>query len=126
MNVATLFRFFRDTVLRGMSSLVSRNVEQISGNLRDVVVDGGEGAVCAADLPASVPQALKGLRGGHLVHEMAVDVDENVVAVVDDVVVKDLVVQRSRSGSRSGHGGDVVKCKIGRMKELSIETEETR
>lgn len=69
------------------------------------MVDSGEGAVSPADLAASVAKALKGLRGGNLVNEVAVDVDESVtVSGLDDVVVEDLVVEGSRGGR--GHDGN--------------------
>ena len=68
------------------------------------MVNGGEGAVCSPDFSSGISQALEGLRGGHLVHEMSVDVEEGVaVAGRHDVVVKDLVVEGSGSGSGGGH-----------------------
>ena len=67
-----------------------------------VVVDDGQRLLRRADLAARHAQALEGLRAGHLVHEVAVDVEQAraVRLRVDDVVVPDLVVQSARS-----HGG---------------------
>lgn len=73
---------------------------------RDVVVDSRKGAVCTADLAASVAETLKGLRGGDLVDEVAVNVDESVaLSRVNDVVVEYLVVERTRRGGGGRHGG---------------------
>ena len=54
----------------------------------DVVVGGGHGAVRTANRAAGQAQAVEGLRAGHLVDEVQVDVDE---AVGDLVVGPDLV-----------------------------------
>ena len=65
----------------------------------DVVVDDGERLVRRAHLAAGHPEPLERLRTRDLVDEMAVDVDEAQVALgVEDVVVPDLVVQRTRLG----------------------------
>ena len=42
----------------------------------DVVIDGGDAAVRAADLAAGETQAFKGLRGGDLVEQLQVDVEQ--------------------------------------------------
>ena len=65
----------------------------------DVVVDDGERLFRRAHLAAGHAQALERLRARHLMDEMAVDVEEAQVALgVDDMVVPDLVVQRTRLG----------------------------
>src|SRR5699024_1480829 len=72
-----------------------------------VVVLGGDGEVRAADLAAGQAQAVEGLRGGHLVDEVEVDVDEvgfAVLTVLDDVVAPHLFGERLRAGVRGGHG----------------------
>ena len=68
----------------------------------DVVVDDGERLFRRAHLAAAEAQAFERLRARHLVHEMAVDVDQAGAARrLDDVVVPDLVVQRARLGHGS-------------------------
>ena len=71
---------------------------------RHVVVDDGQRLFRMPDLAAGQAQAFEGLRAGHLVDEMAVDVEQAgaVVLAVDDVVVEDLVVE----GARCAHGRD--------------------
>ena len=65
----------------------------------DIVVDDGERLLRRAHLAAGQAQPLERLRARHLVHEMAVDVDEAIAALgLDDVVVPDLVVKRARLG----------------------------
>ncbi len=63
---------------------------------RHVVVDDRERLLRRAHLAARHPKAFEGLRARHLVHEMAVDVEQAgaVVLLVDNVVVEDLVVER--------------------------------
>src|SRR5712664_3226207 len=60
-------------------------------------------AMVAADRPAGHAQALEGLRAGHLVHEVTVDVDHAgaVVLAMDDVGIPDLLEQGAwRRGRR--------------------------
>ena len=60
----------------------------------DVVVDRGQRAVRPADGAVGEAEPLEGLGGGHLVDEVAVDVEQAREAVVlDDVVVPYLVVE---------------------------------
>ncbi len=63
---------------------------------RHVVVDDGERLLRRAHLAARHAQPLEGLRARHLVHEMAVDVEQAraVRLAVDYVVLEDLVVER--------------------------------
>ena len=65
---------------------------------RHVVVDDGERLFRVPDLAAGHAQALEGLRAGHFVDEVAVDVEQAgaVVLAVDDVVVENLVVEGAR------------------------------
>mmetsp|Transcript_19895 Transcript_19895/g.41290 ORF Transcript_19895/g.41290 Transcript_19895/m.41290 type:complete len:515 (-) Transcript_19895:121-1665(-) len=71
-----------------------------------VVVHGGEGAVRAADGAVGEAEALEGLGGGHLVDQVAVDVQEGGQAVVHDhVVVPDFVVQGSWGRREEGRAG---------------------
>ena len=60
----------------------------------------GHDGAHAPDLAPGLAQPLEGLRAGHLVHEVAVDVEDGgaIVFGVDDVVVPELVVERA------GHG----------------------
>src|SRR5208282_5145342 len=65
----------------------------------DVVVDDGQGLVRRAYLAARHPEAFERLRARHLMDEMAVDVDEAEIALgIEDMVVPDLIVQRTRLG----------------------------
>src|SRR6202007_1975037 len=71
------------------------------------VVGDGDGGVGAADRAVRHAQALEGLRAGHLVDEVTVDVDDAgaVVLAMDDVAVPDLLEQgprRRRWGRRRG------------------------
>ena len=80
---------------------------------RDVVIDHGERLLGRAHLAAGHAQALEGLRARHLVHEMAVDIEDAgaVRLPVDDVVVENLVVKRLGAWlgpSRAVHG--VAQC----------------
>jgi len=63
---------------------------------RNIVVDDGKRLFRRPHLALAQPQALEGLRARHLVHEMAVDVEEAraIRLALDDVVLEDLVVQR--------------------------------
>ena len=73
------------------------------GDVRDVVVDRHESTVCAPDFPAGVPQSLESLGRSDLVDEVTIDIQQGIaLARVDDMVIKDLVVQRAwlRSGGR--------------------------
>jgi hypothetical protein len=65
---------------------------------RHVVVDDRERLFGMADLAAGHAQTLEGLRRGHLMHEMTVDVEQAgaVRIAVDDVVVENLVVEGAR------------------------------
>ena len=67
---------------------------------RDVVVDHGQRLLRRANLAARRAQALEGLRRGHLVDQMAVDIEQAgaVIGFVHQMVVPDLVVQRGRFG----------------------------
>ena len=62
---------------------------------RHVVVDDGERLLRGAHLAAGEAQALEGLRAGHLMDEVAVDIEEAgaVLGLMDDMVVPDLVVE---------------------------------
>ena len=65
----------------------------------DVVVDDGERLFRRAHLAARQAQPLERLRARHLMDEVAVDVDEaGAAGGVDDMVIPDLVVQRTRLG----------------------------
>ena len=68
------------------------------GRGRHVVVDHGQRLFRVTDLAAGHAQALEGLRAGHLVHEMAVDIEQAgaVVLAVDHMVVENLVVEGAR------------------------------
>jgi hypothetical protein len=71
---------------------------------RHVVVDDGERLFGRVHLTVCHAQPLEGLRAGHLVNEVAVDIEQRgaVLVGVDDVVIPDLVVK----GARCGH----VRC----------------
>ena len=65
---------------------------------RHVVIDHGQRLVRRVHLAAGGAQAFEGLRRGHLVHQMAVDIDQAgaVRLLVDQMVVPDFVVERAR------------------------------
>ena len=65
---------------------------------RHIVVDDAERLVGRAHLAAGQAQAFECLRARHLVHEMAVDVDETgaVRLLIHQMVFPDLVVERAR------------------------------
>jgi hypothetical protein len=73
-------------------------VAQLPAGGGRVVVGGGHDRTDAPDLAAGQAQALEGLRAGHFVHQVAVDVEHGgaVFFGVDDVFVPDLVVQGPR------------------------------
>ena len=77
-----------------------------------VVVDGHERAVGATHRPVGHREALEGLRRRHLVHKVAVDVDQGLAVrfPCDDVVIPDLVVKCARPGR-----GDVDRLALGRQ-----------
>jgi hypothetical protein len=61
---------------------------------RDVVVGHGEGAIGPAHLAAGRAKPGEGLRGGDLMDEVQVDIEDRfAVLFVDDVSVPDLVVE---------------------------------
>ena len=65
---------------------------------RHVVVGDGQRGLGAPDLAAGKPQSFEGLRTGHLMHQMAVDIEDAgaILLAVDDVAVPDLVEERAR------------------------------
>ena len=68
------------TCLRESSSAIKRAVRRAVG--RDVVVGGRQGLVGTADLPIGKTQTVEGLRRGHLVDQVQVDVDQVAVDLV--------------------------------------------
>ena len=87
------------TWMREVSSAIG--MRAVAG--RHVVVGHGQRRVGAAHLAAGQPQALEGLRAGHLVDQVAVDVEEAgaVRLLVDEMRVPDLLEQRARRRSCS-------------------------
>ena len=83
---------------------------------RRVVVGGGHDRADAPDLAAGLAQPFEGLRAGHFMDQVAVDVEDGgaVLLGVDDVLVPDLVVEGSAHGiSCSGSilfGGHWLGC----------------
>ena len=67
------------------------DVEAAFDGRRHVVVDGGDGAVGAADFAASQAQSFKCLRGGDFVHQLQVDVEQRGLALGldDDMLLPD-------------------------------------
>ena len=65
-----------------------------------VMVGGGDHAVDAPEFAPRHFQALKGLRTGNFVHQMAVDVEQHraVFFFADDVAVPEFVVEGLRCG----------------------------
>ena len=65
---------------------------------RDVVIDHGQRLLRRANLAPRRAQAFEGLRRGHLVDQMAVDIEQAgaVIGLVHQMVVPDFVVQRGR------------------------------
>ncbi len=64
---------------------------------RNVVVDHGQCLVGRMHLAAGGAQAFEGLRGGDLVHQMTIDVDETrpIRLLVNQMIFPDFVVERS-------------------------------
>src|SRR5271166_53768 len=92
----------------------------------DVVVDDGERLFRRAHSSPRQTQALERLRARHLVDEMPVDVDEARPARrLDDMVVPDLVIQRTRLGHKSlrrrfgANEGEIGRylCRTGRRRK---------
>ena len=77
-------------------------VDRLGG---DVVVLGGDGELRAAHPPVGQPEAVEGLRGGDLVDEVQIDVEQIGLAVgpVDQVLVPDLLGE----GPGLGHGSSL-------------------
>lgn len=73
-------------------------------NSRDVVINSGECTIRSPDLSAGIPQSLESLRGGDFMDEMPIDVEEGIsLTRVYDVVIEDLVVERTRLLGRCRH-----------------------
>ena len=87
---------------------------------RDVMVGDGDGQVGATQLAAGQPQALEGLRAGHLVQEVAVDVEDAgaVGKSLDDVAVPDLV--EKGAWPAGGHVCSQVRSQSGDLDEHFI------
>ena len=60
----------------------------------------GEREIGAADLAAGGGETVEGLRAGHFMDEVAVDIEQRgaVVALLDDMRVEDLLVERAGGG----------------------------
>src|SRR5262249_45234732 len=68
------------------------DVELVVG--RDVVIDGGVGQVRPADSPPGQPKAVEGLRTGHFMNQVAIDVQERrLFRRRDDVAIPDFLEQ---------------------------------
>jgi hypothetical protein len=65
---------------------------------RDVVVDHGQRLLRRMNLSPRRPQTFESLRRGHLVDQMAVDIEEAgaVIGLMNQMIVPDFVVQRGR------------------------------
>ena len=74
---------------------------------RHIVVSGGEVGGDTPNFAARQAQAFEGLRAGHFVHQVAVNIKEAgaILVVTHDVRVPELVVQRF-----PGHGDSVILC----------------
>ena len=88
-------------VLRHDRDLLGRfriGIGQIAVGGRHVVVDHGQSFIRRVHLAAGRAQALEGLRARHLVHQMAVDIDQagSVRRFVHQMVVPDFVVEGTR------------------------------
>jgi len=77
----------------GDGNAVARRIAP--GRRRQVMVGNGKREIRAAHLATCRAKAFEGLRAGHLVDEVAVDVDEAgaIVPAFDDVGVPDLLVE---------------------------------
>ena len=64
------------------------------------MIDDGEGFLWRPDAPAGQPQPFEGLRACHLMHQVAVDINQaHAIGVgVDQMVVPDFIVKRARLG----------------------------
>src|SRR5450631_242341 len=88
-------------VLRHDRDLLGRfriGIGQMAVGGRHVVVDHGQSFFGRVHLAARRAQALEGLRARHLVHQMAVDIDQagSIRRLVHQMVVPDLVVEGAR------------------------------
>ena len=65
---------------------------------RHIVIDHGERLLRRADTPAAQPQALEGLRARHLMHQVAVDINQTgaIRIRMDEMIVPNLIVKRAR------------------------------
>ena len=86
--------------LLGRDLVGDRLVDALGG---DVVVLGGDGEVRTAYRPPVLAEAIKGLRRGHLMDEVEVNIEKVGLPVfaVDDVFVPHLLAQGSRLLSHS-------------------------
>lgn len=118
MNVCTFLKFFLGAVLHVSyhPHLASPSSHKLyHHNSRNIVVDRDQRTVRTSHLPSSIPQTLESLGRGDFVHEVSVNVEQGVaLARLDDVVVKDLVVEGSGLGGRCGHLGRELKVWGGR------------
>jgi hypothetical protein len=102
--------------LRSTSSLFNEcfyihKIGSVSGGY--VVIDGHKSAVRSPHGAVSNPEAFKGLRGRHLVNQMAIDVDESRQAVIiDQVIIPDLV-NKSSFGKQRRRGLESVPVTSG-------------
>ena len=64
------------------------------------MIDDGERPLRGADRPARHAQAFERLRTRHLMHEVAIDIEQGraIILAVDDMVVPDLVVNGAGRG----------------------------
>ena len=69
---------------------------------RDIVIHHGQCLFRRADLAAGQAEAFKSLRGGDLMHEMAIDIEQAgpIRLTIDHMVLEDLVVQGGRRAHR--------------------------
>ena len=76
---------------------------------RHVMIRHRDGLFGRAHLAARHPQPLKGLRAGHFVDQMAVDIQQAsaVIGLMDNVIVPDLVVKCARS-----HGSSLLELAV--------------
>jgi hypothetical protein len=101
MKVLMFWKLLRDEVLRSA---------RLARDSRNVVVDGREGAVCSSHLATGIAQSLERLWGSNFVNKVAIDVEESIASSrVDDVVVKDFVVERAGGGCWGGHSGGLAE-----------------
>mmetsp|Transcript_46269 Transcript_46269/g.112138 ORF Transcript_46269/g.112138 Transcript_46269/m.112138 type:complete len:221 (-) Transcript_46269:102-764(-) len=80
---------------------------------RNIVVNGSKSTIGTTDSTRTETKSFKGLRRGHLMNQVSVDVQQGGISIViDKMVVPDLIVQSAWSGLKGGCGRRL-DCSLG-------------